>query len=81
MPRIRCLYVDCTFLDGGYCSASNVEIDPDMGCATYAPIGETDVIDDEWEDDTEDDSYDEWDTEDLDMDDDDDDFGDDEDDW
>ncbi len=79
MPRIRCLYVDCTFLDGGYCSAANVQFDPDMGCTTYAPLGESDIMDDEWEDNIEEDTYDDWETEDLDLDDDD--FSDEEDDW
>ena len=37
MPRIKCHYVDCVFLDDGYCSAAAVEIDPDTGCATYSP--------------------------------------------
>ena len=37
MPRIKCHYADCVFLDEGYCSAAAVEIDPDTGCATYSP--------------------------------------------
>ena len=37
MPRIRCHYTDCVFIDEGYCSAAAVEIDPDTGCATYSP--------------------------------------------
>ncbi len=37
MPRIRCHYMDCVFLDDGYCSAAAVEFDPDTGCATYTP--------------------------------------------
>lgn len=36
MPRIRCHYIDCVFLDDGYCGAAAVEIDPDEGCMTYA---------------------------------------------
>lgn len=55
MPRIRCHYIDCIFLDEGYCSAAAVEIDPDTGCATYAP-SEDAVDDDDWEDD----ELDEW---------------------
>jgi hypothetical protein len=62
MPRIRCHYMDCIFIDEGYCSAAAVEIDPDTGCATYSP-SEDDLDDDwdeedeltEWEDDSEDD--------------------------
>lgn len=52
MPRIRCHYVDCVFLDDGFCSAAAVELDPDEGCMTYTQA--TDLIDDEeWEDDDE----------------------------
>ncbi len=40
MPRIKCHYIDCVFLDDGYCSAAAVEIDPDTGCATYSPSDE-----------------------------------------
>ena len=47
MPRIRCHYLDCIFLDEGYCSAAAVEIDPDTGCATYSPS--EDSVDDDWE--------------------------------
>jgi len=48
MPRIRCHYMDCIFIDEGYCSAAAVELDPDTGCATYSP-SEDDVPD--WEED------------------------------
>jgi hypothetical protein len=48
MPRIRCQYMDCVFLEDGYCGTSSVELDPDEGCLTYTHIG--DVPDDEdWE--------------------------------
>lgn len=40
MPRIRCHYIDCVFLEGGYCGASTVEIDPDEGCLTYTHVAE-----------------------------------------
>jgi len=29
MPRIKCHYIDCVFVDEGYCSAAAVEFDPD----------------------------------------------------
>ncbi len=53
MPRIRCFYEDCIFLDEGYCSAAVVEVDPNEGCLTYKPAGEylEAVADDEWDDD------------------------------
>jgi hypothetical protein len=37
MPRIRCHYNECVFVDNGYCSAAAVELDPETGCATFAP--------------------------------------------
>ena len=40
MPRIRCAYEDCVFLDDGYCTAAAVEIDPDRGCLTYKPAAD-----------------------------------------
>ncbi len=63
MTRIRCLYIDCNFLDDNYCTAPSVEIDPDLGCATYVPLGD-ESLDDDWE---EDEGYDGWNTEDIDK--------------
>lgn len=71
MPRIRCLYSDCIYIDDGFCTATSVEIDPDIGCATYAQIGD-DLLDSVW---SEDETLDDWDTEDLDLIDDDEDDG------
>jgi hypothetical protein len=59
MPRIRCHYMDCIFIDEGFCSAAAVEIDPDTGCATYSP-SEDAIIDDDWE---EEEDLEEWETE------------------
>lgn len=70
MPRIKCHYIDCVFLDEGYCSAAAIELDPDTGCATYSPSDEALVEEDweeeeeEWEDDESDEEDDElWDEE------------------
>ena len=52
MPRIRCHYMDCVFVDDGYCSAAAVEIDPDTGCATYSPSEEA-AAESDWDDDEE----------------------------
>jgi hypothetical protein len=68
MPRIRCHYIDCVFLDDGYCSAAAVEIDPDTGCATFSPNEEAKDKDweageelDEWEEEElEDEEEEEW---------------------
>ena len=40
MPRIRCHYEDCVFLEDKYCGAAQVELDPDTGCMTYSLIDE-----------------------------------------
>ncbi len=55
MPRIRCRYLDCVFLDEGYCSAAAIEIDPNEGCMTYKPSEEI-INDEEWEEE----ELDEW---------------------
>ena len=66
MPRVRCNYVDCVFLDHGHCGAAAIEVDPDMGCTTFARANDLDA-EDQW--DSEDSELEEWD--DLDVDDDD----------
>jgi hypothetical protein len=52
MPRIRCHYIDCVFLDDGYCGAAAIELDPDVGCMTYSRADDLEV-EDEWEEDEE----------------------------
>lgn len=52
MPKIRCHYLDCVFLDEGYCSAAAIELDPDSGCMTYSPSSET-TTEEDWEDEEE----------------------------
>jgi len=56
MPRIRCRYVDCVFLDDGFCSAVTVEIDPDIGCFTFKRASD---LEEDW--DPEADEIEEWD--------------------
>ncbi len=67
MPRIKCHYVDCVFIDEGICSAAAVELDPDEGCKTFSPAEA--AADDEWD---EEEDVEEWD---------DDEAGDDDDEW
>ena len=53
MPRIRCFYVDCVFLDDDFCGATAVEIDPDEGCMTYTQSSvllDEEIVEEEWED-------------------------------
>ena len=66
MPRIRCHYVDCVFLDDGFCGAAAVEFDPDLGCMTFTRADGLEVGD-AWDDETE--ELDEWDEIDVDDDD------------
>lgn len=58
MPRIRCHYLDCVFLDDGYCGAAAIELDPDVGCMTYSRVDGAEVEDD-W-DEEEEDEGEEW---------------------
>ncbi|MBT3190234.1 MAG: hypothetical protein HN736_00425 [Anaerolineae bacterium] len=60
MPRIRCLYFNCLYLDDDICTAPSVEIDPDIGCTTYAQT-EDDLVE-------KDGSYEDWDIEDIEID-------------
>lgn len=59
MPRIRCHYLDCVFLDDGYCGAAAIELDPDVGCMTYSRADDVEA-EREWEEDEEE-ELDEWD--------------------
>lgn len=76
MPRIRCRYGDCVFLEESYCGAAAIELDPDAGCLTYSRVDDLapekevedwedeEVLDeDEWEEEEDlyDDEDDDWD--------------------
>lgn len=82
MPRIRCHYLDCIFLDEKYCTAAAVELNPESGCLTYVPDEESELKNweeeeemDEWEDmDSDEDDDDLWIDDEDDLDDDTDDF-------
>ncbi len=52
MPRIRCHYMDCAFLDEGFCSAAAVEVDPDSGCMTFSASAEA-AAEDDWDEEEE----------------------------
>lgn len=72
MPRIRCYYLDCKFLENGVCTSLSVQLDPDEGCLTYDTLDD-DYLDDEdeeemgWSTDEEDDEegdsdFEDWDS-------------------
>jgi hypothetical protein len=67
MPRIRCHYIDCVFLDDGYCGAAAIEVDPDMGCMTYSRADDISP-EEEWDEDEE---LEEWEEADIEEEDDD----------
>jgi hypothetical protein len=51
MPRIRCHYEDCVFLEDGYCGAAAIELEPEGGCLTYSRVDEAEAkVVDDWED-------------------------------
>lgn len=49
MPRIRCYYMDCVFLEEGFCRAAAIELDSDVGCMTYSRTSDLEA-EDSWED-------------------------------
>ncbi|MCC7361614.1 MAG: hypothetical protein IT317_19175 [Anaerolineales bacterium] len=51
MPRIRCHYEDCVFLEDGYCGAAAIELEPENGCLTYKRVDEAEdgQAAEEWE--------------------------------
>ena len=89
MPRIRCRYVDCIYLESGFCGTDQIDLDPELGCLTYTQEEEDLGIDkeEEWEEDKvldqeEEEEEEEWDEEELEDEElDDDDSDEDEEDW
>lgn len=49
MPKIKCHYDDCVFIEDGVCGAAAVELEPDSGCLTYRRDAETEAAPTEWE--------------------------------
>jgi hypothetical protein len=49
MPRIRCRYVDCVYLESGFCGADQIDLDPELGCLTYTQEEEELPKEAEWE--------------------------------
>jgi hypothetical protein len=90
MPRIRCNYEGCIHLEGGLCTADDIDLDQELGCLTFSQVEEEEIavvddLEDEWADDEiataeEEDEEEEEDWEDLDEEEDDDDDDEDEDD-
>ncbi len=87
MPRIRCNYEGCIHLEGGLCTADEIELDQELGCLTFTQVEEVeieeldaDLVADVEEEEEEEDDEEEWEEE-LDEDEDDDDDDDDKEEW
>lgn len=83
MPRIRCRYIDCIYLESGFCGTDQIDLDPELGCLTYTQEEEEVELPKaaEWEEEEEVlDEEEEWDEEDLEEDFDEEDFEDEDDD-
>ena len=53
MPRIRCRYVDCVYLESGFCGADQIDLDPELGCLTYTQEEEVLPKEADWEEEEE----------------------------
>jgi len=53
MPRIRCRYVDCVYLESGFCGADQIDLDPELGCLTYTQEEEELPKEADWEEEEE----------------------------
>lgn len=45
MPRIRCNYEGCIHLEGNFCTASEIEVDQELGCLTFSQVEEEEIAD------------------------------------
>ena len=75
MPRIRCRYVDCIYVESGFCGTDQIDLDPELGCLTYSQEEEDLAVEkeEEWEEeevaDEEDEEWEEDELEEEDLDD------------
>jgi hypothetical protein len=43
MPRIRCNYEGCIHLEGNFCTASEIDLDQELGCLTFSQVEEEEI--------------------------------------
>ena len=72
MPRIRCNYEGCIYLEGNFCTAGEIELDQELGCLTFSQVEEEEIIgveeeeleeieeEEEWEEDIEEEDLEDW---------------------
>ena len=65
MPRIRCNYEGCIYLEGNFCTAGEIELDQELGCLTFSQVEEEEIagVEEELEDIEEEEEWEEEDTE------------------
>ena len=44
MPRIRCNYEGCIYLEGNFCTSSEIELDQELGCLTFSQVEEEEIV-------------------------------------
>ena len=44
MPRIRCNYEGCIYLEGNFCTAGEIELDQELGCLTFSQVEEEEIV-------------------------------------
>lgn len=50
MPRVKCPASACVFWEEGYCSAEEIELDPeDLSCMTFEELGDLELEEEEVE--------------------------------
>ncbi len=60
MPRVKCPASTCVYWEDGYCTAEEIELDPeDLSCMTFEELGDIELDEEEldedfWEEDDED---------------------------
>jgi hypothetical protein len=67
MPRIRCNYEGCIHLEGNLCTASEIELDQELGCLTFSQVDEDEVagVDEELEEEVEEEEEGDWEVDEL----------------
>jgi hypothetical protein len=65
MPRIRCNYEGCIYLEGNFCTAAEIELDQELGCLTFSQVEEEEIagVEEELEDIEEEEEWEEEDAE------------------
>ncbi len=52
MPRVKCPATTCVYWEDGYCTAEEIELDPEeLSCMTFEELGDIELEDEELEED------------------------------